>query len=181
MEQSKFFNVPTSIAAYRRDEAHVNVEDARAPRSRRIVYLADRERRTVDNSSPATGGFPAPARFGIRRAFATFPLAARSAKYSSVRKADTFSATATLINWFMATPSALATFRASSINDGCSLNAKLLFFMNVRASASQAVTERTTAYAQLERKVAARESRTRDPRWPAGRPTPRSAGTATSS
>ena len=91
-----------------RDEAHVNVkEPAAAIQVDR--YLADRERRTVGNSSPATGGFPAPARFKIRSAFATFPLAARSAKYASVRKADNFSATATLINWFMATPSVLAT------------------------------------------------------------------------
>ena len=32
----------------------------------------------------------------------------------------------------MATPSAFATFRASSINDGCSLNAKLLFFTEMK-------------------------------------------------
>ena len=36
----------------------------------------------------------------------------------SVRSADTFSATATLMTWFTATPSAFATFFASSIKDG---------------------------------------------------------------
>src|SRR2546425_5935701 len=39
------------------------------------------------------------------------PLAARSAKYSSVRNVDTLSAAATLISWFTATPAAFAICR----------------------------------------------------------------------
>ena len=49
-------------------------------------------------SSPGIGRLPRPDRCRMRRAFATFPRAARSAKYSSVRKTESFSATATLIN-----------------------------------------------------------------------------------
>jgi hypothetical protein len=50
-------------------------------------------------------------------------VAARSAKYSLVRNADTFSASAMLISWFTVTPSAFAIFLASSIKDGRSLSA----------------------------------------------------------
>ena len=50
------------------------------------------------NSSPATGALPLPARARIRFAFATLPRAARSLKKSSVLSADSFSATATLMN-----------------------------------------------------------------------------------
>ena len=39
-------------------------------------------------------------------------------KNSSVRSAETFSATAALISWFTATPWAFAILLASSINDG---------------------------------------------------------------
>jgi hypothetical protein len=43
--------------------------------------------------------------------------------------AESFSATATLINWFRATPSSSAVLRASSSRDGWSLSAKSLFFI----------------------------------------------------
>jgi hypothetical protein len=52
-----------------------------------------------------------------------------SRKYSSVRKAETFSATATLMSWFKATPSSSAAFLNSSRSEGCSRNAKLLRLM----------------------------------------------------
>ena len=44
------------------------------------------------NSSPGIGGFAAPARLRIRSASRTSPRFARSAKYSSVRNAEIFSA-----------------------------------------------------------------------------------------
>jgi hypothetical protein len=53
-------------------------------RSRRGVFAG--------NSSPGRGGLPRPARLSTRSAFLRPPRAARSAKYSSVRSADTFSA-----------------------------------------------------------------------------------------
>jgi len=82
------------------------------------------------SSSPGSGGFPRPARFRSRFAFATSPLAPRSRRYSSVRKADTFSATATLMNWLSATPSVSETRRASSKIDACSRKATLLLLMS---------------------------------------------------
>src|ERR1700756_189940 len=84
---------------------------------------------TQSSSSPGSGGFPRPARFSSRFAFATSPLAPRSRRYSSVLKADTFSATATLMNWLSATPSASETRRASSNIDDCNRNATLLLLM----------------------------------------------------
>src|SRR5229473_6655410 len=60
---------------------------------------------SVGSSSPSAGGFPLPARSRIRR------VSARSArrplfwKYSAVRKAETFSAPATLMSWLRGTPS----------------------------------------------------------------------------
>jgi hypothetical protein len=49
-------------------------------------------------SSPATGGTPRPARLRIRFALIASPRSPRSRKYSPVRSADNFSATATLMN-----------------------------------------------------------------------------------
>ena len=80
-------------------------------------------------SSPGTGGFPRPARFRSRLAFATPPRCPRTRKYSSVRKADNFSATATLMNWLRATPSVSETRRASSNIDSCRRKATLLLLM----------------------------------------------------
>jgi hypothetical protein len=62
-------------------------------------------------SSPAAGAFPLPARFRIRFAFGISARFGRSAKYSSALSAERFSATATLTNWFSATPSASETRR----------------------------------------------------------------------
>jgi len=56
------------------------------------------ERHLVGSLSPFNGGLPTPARFRMPSAFRTSPRAARSRKYSSVRSADSFSATATLMN-----------------------------------------------------------------------------------
>ena len=66
------------------------------------------------SSSPSIGGFPCPARSRIRRVSARSALRPLSRKYSSVRKAETFSATATLMSWFRATPSTSAALRSSS-------------------------------------------------------------------
>src|SRR5262245_15653757 len=62
-------------------------------------------------------------------AFATSPRCPRSRKYSSVRSADNFSATATLMNWLSATPSASDTRRASSRMEACRRKATLLLLM----------------------------------------------------
>src|SRR5579864_8295926 len=78
------------------------------------------------SSSPSNGGFPLPARSRIRKVSARSARRPLSRKYSSVRKAETFSATATLISWLTATPSSSATLRNSSSKEGCSRNAKLL-------------------------------------------------------
>src|SRR6266851_3768608 len=53
-------------------------------------------------SSLSIGGFPFPARSRIRKVSARLPRRPLSRKYSSVRKAETFSATATLMSWFRA-------------------------------------------------------------------------------
>src|SRR5436190_201361 len=79
--------------------------------------------------SPLIGGFPTPARLRISSAFGILALAARSAKYSSVRNAETSSARATLMSWLSATPSAWANCRASFTNEGWSRSTKLLFLM----------------------------------------------------
>src|SRR6266404_3760845 len=50
------------------------------------------------SSSPSTGGFPFPTRFRMRAILAGSARRARAVKYSSVRKAEIFSATATLIS-----------------------------------------------------------------------------------
>jgi len=81
-------------------------------------------------SSPGAGEFPRPARFRSRFAFATSPRCPRSRKYSSVRKADNFSATATLMNWLRATPSVSETRRASSSIDACRRKATLLLLIS---------------------------------------------------
>ena len=48
----------------------------------------------------------------------------------SVPSADSFSATATLMNWFRATPSLSETRRASSRSEVCSRSATLLFLVS---------------------------------------------------
>ena len=73
-------------------------------------------------SSPARGG-SSPARSSSSSALPTSPRAARSLKYSSVRRAESFSATATLMNWLSVVPSALATRSASLFSEACNLNA----------------------------------------------------------
>jgi hypothetical protein len=83
-------------------------------------------RHSGGSPSPSIGGFPCPARARIRRVSARSALRPLSRKYSSVRKAETFSATATLMSWFRATPSISAALRNSSSKEGCSRNAKLL-------------------------------------------------------
>jgi integrase len=86
-------------------------------------------RHSGGSSSPSIGGFPCPARSRIRRVSARSALRPLSWKYSSVRKAEIFSATATLMSWFRATPSTSAALRSSSSKEGCSRNAKLLRLM----------------------------------------------------
>jgi hypothetical protein len=60
---------------------------------------------SIGSSSPSIGGLPLPARSRIRRVSARSARRPLSRKYSSVRKAETFSATATLMSWLTATPS----------------------------------------------------------------------------
>jgi hypothetical protein len=67
------------------------------------------------------------------------------AKNSSVRWADSFSAKATLISWFRATPSAWAKAFASSIRVGWSRNAKLLDLMGVHPFQGFGWTQRQNA------------------------------------
>src|SRR5260370_25814175 len=83
-------------------------------------------RHSGGSSSPSIGGLPLPARSRIRKVSARSARRPLSRKYSSVRKAETFSATATLMSWLRATPSDSAALRNSSSNEGCSRNAKLL-------------------------------------------------------
>jgi hypothetical protein len=83
-------------------------------------------RDSAGRSSPSTGGLPLPARSTIRKVSARSAPRPLSRRYSSVRKAETFSATATLMSWFRATPCEFAAFRNSSSKEGCSRNAKLL-------------------------------------------------------
>src|ERR1017187_10856229 len=80
-------------------------------------------------SSPAVGGFPRPAFLRVRFALPMLARPDRSRKYSSVRSAETFSATATLINWFNATPSDAATRLASSNSDVWRRSSTLLLLM----------------------------------------------------
>src|SRR5450759_357288 len=70
------------------------------------------------NSSPFIGGLPTPARLRTFSAFGISARAARAVKWSAVRSAESFSATATLISWLSATPSASASLRASSRSEG---------------------------------------------------------------
>jgi hypothetical protein len=83
-------------------------------------------RHSGGSSSPSTGAFPFPARSRMRKVSERSARLPLSRKYSSVRKAETFSATATLMSWFNATPSSSAAFLNSSRSEGCSRNAKLL-------------------------------------------------------
>src|SRR5947209_14873443 len=59
---------------------------------------SDLDSQSCGSSSPSTGGFPFPARSRMRKVSARSARRPLSRKYSSVRKAETFSATATLIN-----------------------------------------------------------------------------------
>jgi len=74
---------------------------------------------------PSTGKFPFPAFARMRRVSARFARPPLSRKYASVRKAETFSATATLMSWFSATlpsprPSATPpSTRAASVAQNC--------------------------------------------------------------
>jgi hypothetical protein len=86
-------------------------------------------RHSAGSSSPSTGAFPFPARSRMRKVSERPARPPRSRKYSSVRKAETFSATATLMSWFRATPSSSAAFLNSSSSEGCNRNAKLLRLM----------------------------------------------------
>src|SRR5436853_4775751 len=82
------------------------------------------------SSSPSIGGFPLPTRDRIRLTFAGSARRARSSKYSSVRIAETFSASARVISWLRATPSDSAALRASANRVGGTRKAKLLRLMN---------------------------------------------------
>lgn len=62
---------------------------------------------------PASEDCLAPSVSGSVSLFPTLPRYPRSQKYSSVRRAESFSATVTLMNWFTSTPSVSATRRAS--------------------------------------------------------------------
>jgi hypothetical protein len=56
------------------------------------------------SSSPSLGGFPFPARSNIRRVSDRLARRIRSWKYSSIRRAETLSATATLIDLILLLP-----------------------------------------------------------------------------
>jgi hypothetical protein len=66
----------------------------------------------------------------IRLTLAGSARRARSSKYSSVRIAGTFSASARVISWLRATPSDSAALRASANNVGGTRRAKLLRLLN---------------------------------------------------
>ena len=78
------------------------------------------------SSSPSTGGFPLPTRARIRLTRAGSARRARSSKYSCVRIAETFSASASVMSWLRATPSDSAALRASANRVGGTRKAKLL-------------------------------------------------------
>src|SRR5947209_598831 len=108
-----------------RGSNHLNTKGRQLPRPRNVGDSHDRRHplKVVDcytrflarrSLSPFADGLPTPARLRMLSAFGMLARAARSAKYLSVRKADSFSATATLMSWLSATPSASAIWRASS-------------------------------------------------------------------
>src|ERR1035437_3591630 len=68
------------------------------------------------SSSPFIGGLPIPVRLRTFRAFGISARAARPGREAAVRRAERFSATATLISWLSATPSASASLRSSSMS-----------------------------------------------------------------
>src|SRR5215472_9009794 len=82
------------------------------------------------SSSPSTGGFPLPTRSRIRLTLSESARRARSSKYSSVRMAETFSASASVISSLSATPSDSAALRASVNSVGGTRKAKLLRLIN---------------------------------------------------
>jgi hypothetical protein len=93
---------------------------------RPFFFFAVAATNSSGSSSPSTGGLPLPDRANIRVTFSGFARRARSSKYSCVRSAETFSAKARVINWFSATPSDSAAFRASASRLGGTRSAKLL-------------------------------------------------------
>src|ERR1035438_4875423 len=103
-------------------------------------------------SSPAIGAFPRPAFLRIRFALPMLVRPDRSRKYSSVRSAETFSATATLINWFNATPSDSATRFASSNSDVWRRSATLLLLMASSSDLAQYRTRRARADPKFTRR-----------------------------
>ena len=104
---------------------------------------------SAGSSSPCRGGLPLPARPRIRKVSARSDRRALSRKYSSVRKAEIFSATATLMSWFRATPSNSAVLRNSSSKEGWSRSAKLLRLMIQLLIHCNAVAGRMTAQSKL--------------------------------
>ena len=81
---------------------------------------------TPGSSSPSSGGLPCPTRARVASVRSRSARRARVLSACSVRSADSFSATATLISWFRATPSSLASCRASSSSEGKRRRATLL-------------------------------------------------------
>ncbi len=104
----RVYSMRQAIALLRQTRRHVD---------RNFEHRVGRFTQSI-TSSPFTGLAPAPARFSRPSACGVSARAARSAKYVSVRRAESFSATATLMSWFSATPSASASLRASSSSDG---------------------------------------------------------------
>src|SRR6185312_2411149 len=97
------------------------------------------------SSSPTIGAFPRPAFLRMRLAFPILARLDRSRKYSAVRSAETFSATATLISWFKATPSDSATRFASSKSEVWRRSATLLL-LTFCSYASPATLRRAGSY-----------------------------------
>jgi len=73
-----------------------------------------RDGKASDHLIPGRGRIPTAGAFQEPPGPGYPPRCPRPRKNSSVRSADSFSATATLMSWFNATPSALVTRRASS-------------------------------------------------------------------
>lgn len=78
------------------------------------------------SSSPSTGGFPLPTRAKMVLTLVESARRARCSKYSSVRIAETFSASASVMSWLRATPLDSAALRASAKRLGGTRKAKLL-------------------------------------------------------
>jgi len=63
-----------------------------------FIFLRCLARKPFGNSSPSIGGIPLPRRARICLTFAGLARCARSSKYSDVRSAETFSASASVIS-----------------------------------------------------------------------------------